>query len=128
IKEAGTPAQISATRRGAIAAGFQRLPTFLDELRTNMSRLGELTDAQTPLLRELNRAAPSLNTFFTDLGPFSQASIPAFRSLSKTSDAGRRAFGNSTQEIKELRALAAGAPATAKPLRQFLQTADNRGR
>src|SRR5436309_9945117 len=50
IKEAGTTAQISATRRGAIAAGFQRLPTFLDELRTNMSRLGELTDAQTPLL------------------------------------------------------------------------------
>src|SRR5207302_806691 len=83
---------------------------------------------QTPLLGDLNRAAPSLNRFFTDLGPFSQASRPAFSSLSTTSDAGRRAFANSTQEVKELKALAAGAPATARPLRQFLQTLDNRGR
>jgi ABC-type transporter Mla subunit MlaD len=128
IREAGTTANISASRRTAIAAGFQRLPATLDGLRGTMARLGQFTDAQTPLLRDLHAAAPDLNQFFTKLGPFTQASRPAFRSLSGTSDAGRRAFADSTQEINELRAVAKGAPATAKPLRQFLQTLDDRNR
>lgn len=128
LAEAGKTAEISASRRGAIAAGFQKLPTFLDQLKGNMSQLETLTDAQTPLLSDLHRAAPDLNTFLTKLGPFSNASIPAFRSLKGTSDVGRVAFADSSQEIKELNSLAAGAPATAKPLRQFLQTADSRNR
>ena len=58
-------------------AQFQRFPTFLDELRPTMARLGELADEQTPLLADLERAAPDLNTFFTRLGPFAEASRPA---------------------------------------------------
>jgi hypothetical protein len=41
---------------------------------------------------------------------------------------GRRAVRESQQEIKELRRLAADAPGTAKPLRQFLETLDQRNR
>jgi ABC-type transporter Mla subunit MlaD len=70
IDSAENIARISASRRGDIAAGFERLPRFLDELDPTMQRLGELTDEQTPLLRDLPRAAPGLNTFFTRLGPF----------------------------------------------------------
>ena len=125
ITETGRTAAISASRRDAIAAGFQKLPTFLDELKPTMQRLGELADAQTPLMRDLRIAAPSLTEFFTRLGPFSEASRPAFRALGHASVIGRIAFIHSTQEIAELRRLAKNAPGLAKPLRQLLQTSDD---
>jgi ABC-type transporter Mla subunit MlaD len=128
IKTAGRTAEISATRRAAIAAGFQRLPTFLDELRPTMVQLGQLTDAQTPLLQKLRQSAPQLTVLFTRLGPFANASRPAFRSLGSLSVVGRRALIHSKDEIATLKALAADAPGTFKPLRQFLQTLDNRKR
>jgi ABC-type transporter Mla subunit MlaD len=128
IKAAGRTAEISATRRGAIAAGFQKLPTFLDELKPTMARLGELTDAQTPLLQKLRASAPDLNTLFTRLGPFSNASRPAFRSLGNLSTVGSKALRDSADEVATLNKLAKDAPATGKPLRQFLQTLDDRGR
>jgi ABC-type transporter Mla subunit MlaD len=128
IRTAGRTAEISATRRAAIAAGFQRLPTFLDELRPTMVALGQLTDAQTPLLQKLRQSAPQLTLLFTRLGPFANASRPAFRSLGSLSVVGKRAFGHARDEIATLRALAADAPGTFKPLRQFLQTLDDRKR
>jgi ABC-type transporter Mla subunit MlaD len=128
VREAGDAAEISATRRNELRANFQRFPEFLDELRPTMARLGELADEQTPLLSDLERAAPDLDTFFTRLGPFAEASRPAVRSLGETGEVGIRAFREGRQEIAELRRLAAGAPALAKPLRQFLQTIDDRKR
>jgi ABC-type transporter Mla subunit MlaD len=128
IRTAGRTAEISATRRAAISAGFHKLPAFLDELRPTMARLGELTDAQTPLLEKLHASAPELTTLFTRLGPFSEASRPAFRSLGELSTVGSKALKDSSDEIRTLRQLAKDAPATAKPLRQFLQTLDDRSR
>ena len=128
IREAGETAEISASRRDNIAAGFQRLPGFLDELEPTMARLGELTEEQTPLLRDLQAAAPALNEFLTRLGPFTEASRPAFRSLGDTADVGTKAFRESREEIDELRRLAAAAPSLGKPLRQFLEQSDNRAR
>jgi ABC-type transporter Mla subunit MlaD len=128
VDSAENISRISASRRGDIAAGFQRLPRFLDELNPTMQRLGELTDQQTPLLQDLQRAAPDLNTFFTRLGPFAEASRPAIRSLGDTSDKGIRAIRASSDEIEQLRQLAANAPRLGKPLRQLLQTADDRSR
>jgi ABC-type transporter Mla subunit MlaD len=128
VREAGDAAEISATRRNELRANFRRFPEFLDELRPTMARLGELADEQTPLLADLQRAAPDLDTFFTRIGPFSEASRPAVRSLGEAGEVGTRAFREGRQEIAELRTLAAGAPALAKPLRQFLQTADDRKR
>ena len=128
VREAGDAAEISATRRNELRAGFRRFPTFLDELRPTMARLGELADQQTPLMADLRRAAPDLDTFFTRIGPFSEASRPAVRSLGDAGAAGTKAFTEGKQELAELRTLAAGAPPFAKPLRQFLQTLDDRKR
>jgi ABC-type transporter Mla subunit MlaD len=128
IRETGETAEISASRRDQIAAGFQRLPTFLSELRPTRAELENLVDAQTPLLGDLQRAAPSLNEFFTRLGPFTEASRPAFRSLGDTAQVGRRAFIESREEIDELQRLAAAAPTLGKPLRQFLEQSDSRAR
>jgi hypothetical protein len=76
----------------------------------------------------LQAAAPQLTVLFTRLGPFARASRPAFRSLGDLSVTGIRAFRKSRGEIAQLRRLAADAPATGKPLRQFLQTLDDRSR
>jgi hypothetical protein len=128
IATAGRAADVSASRRTAIAAGFERLPTFLDELRGTMARLEDLTDAQTPLLNNLRVAAPSLNTFLQRLGPFSQASLPAIRSLGDTATVGQKALRDSSEDIRVLNQLAKNAPSAGKPLRQLLQTLDDRSR
>ncbi|MEA2366950.1 MAG: hypothetical protein QOI32_2462 [Thermoleophilaceae bacterium] len=128
VREAGDTAEISATRRAELRAQFQRFPQFLDELRPTMARLGELADEQTPLLADLQRAAPDLDTFFTRIGPFSEASRPAVRSLGKMGKVGTSAFKAGKEEVAELRRLAVNAPPFAKPLRQVLQTIDDRKR
>jgi hypothetical protein len=128
VDEAGRTAEISASRRGDIARGWQRLPGFLDQLRPTMASLGDLIDQQTPLLKDLQRSSPDLTEFFTRLGPFAEASRPAFRSLAKTADAGNAAIKESSDEIAQLNALAKQAPQMAKPLRQMLVDWDDRGR
>ncbi|MGH2716090.1 MAG: MlaD family protein [Thermoleophilaceae bacterium] len=128
VEEAGDTAQITATRRAELERTFQKLPTFLDELRPTMARLGELADEQTPLLADMQRAAPHLDEFFTRLGPFAEASRPAVDSLGETSKVGTRTFREGKQEIALLRKLAPEAQPTFKPIRQFLETSDDRGR
>ena len=128
VEEAGDTAEITATRRAELRRTFQKLPTFLDELRPTMARLGELADEQTPLLADMQRAAPSLNEFFTRLGPFAEASTPAVDSLGETSKVATRTFREGKQEIKLLQRLAPQAQPTFKPIRQFLQTSDDRRR
>ena len=121
-------AEVSATRRAELAETFRKLPTFLDELRPTMRALGETADQQTPLLVDLRKAAPDLNEFFRRLGPFSKASLPALESLGESSKAGTRAFRHGSDEVRELLALSKDAPGFAKPLRQFLETMDDRDR
>ena len=128
VDSAEKASAISASRNQDIEAGFQKLPRFLDELRPTMIALGDLTDKQTPLLQNLQRSAPALTETLTRLGPFADASRPSLRSLGDASDKGKRALRDSADEVDELRKLAASAPALGKPLRQLLQTADDRSR
>ena len=93
-----------------------------------MGRLEDLTVAQTPVLRNLQSASDELDTFLTRLRPFSAEGLPAFKALGKASVVGRRAVLNTDEEVRELRRLAKDAPGFAKPLRQFLETIDDRQR
>jgi virulence factor Mce-like protein len=128
IREAGETAEVTATRGTELRAGLRRLPVFLDELRPTMARLGELADEQTPLLADLQRGAPSLDTFLTRAGPFAEAASPAIDSLGEAAAVGNRAVRKGRAEMRELRALASEAHPFARPLRQFLQSADERRR
>jgi len=121
-------AEVSATRSAELQETFAKLPGFLDELRPTMRALGETADQQTPLLVDLRKAAPDLNEFFQRLGPFSEASLPALDSLGESSKAGTRAFQHGAEEVQELLELSKDAPGFAKPLRQFLETMDDRDR
>jgi ABC-type transporter Mla subunit MlaD len=128
IRETGEAAEVSATRRAELSRTIDLLPTFLDELRPTMARLGDLSDESVPLLVELQRAAPDLDELFTRLGPFAKASRPALDALGEAAKTGVDAFAASEEELAELRALSKDAPAFAKPLRQFLETLDDRKR
>jgi phospholipid/cholesterol/gamma-HCH transport system substrate-binding protein len=128
VQEAGRTAEISASRRADLGETFHRLPAFLAELEPYMNRLGDLTKAQTPVLRNLQSASGELDTFLTRLRPFAAEGTPAFKALGDMSVVGRRAVRKTTADLRELRRLAKDAPGFAKPLRQFLQTIDDRGR
>jgi virulence factor Mce-like protein len=128
VREAGQTAEISASRRTELAATFRELPAFLTELEPYMGTLADLTNAQTPLLRDLQAASGELDTFLTRLRPFAEAGTPALEALGDASVVGRRAVRASQEEIRELRRLARDAPGLAKPLRQLLQTIDDRAR
>jgi ABC-type transporter Mla subunit MlaD len=128
VREAGRTAQISASRREELGESFERLPAFLAELEPYMGRLSDLTNAQTPVLRDLESASGELDTFLTRLRPFTAEGRPAFEALGEMSVVGRRAVRKTTAEVRELRRLAKDAPGLAKPLRQFLQTIDDRAR
>jgi virulence factor Mce-like protein len=128
VSEAGTTAEISASRRAELAETFRRFPAFLAELEPYMGRLADLTNAQRPVLRDLQAASGELDTFLTRLEPFSAEGVPAFEALGDASLVGRSAVRESQEEVRELRRLGQDAPALAKPLRQFLQTIDDRAR
>jgi len=137
VTEAGETAEISATRQDDIRRGFQLLPGFLRELRPTMARLGQLSDAQVPLLTDLQKAAPELNRFLVESEPFARTTRPVLRSLGRTSDTGLKAIEQSDEEIRQLRRLAEPLPqrgsspaeqGVTRPLRQLLVSLDDRKR
>ncbi|MFL5825861.1 MAG: MlaD family protein [Thermoleophilaceae bacterium] len=128
VHQAARTASVSATRRDALAQSMAKLPGFLTELKPTMARLGELADAQIPVLRNTRRAAPALTTAFQRLGPFSDAARPGLRSLGDLSRTGSSAIKASDPVVAQLRKVSDQAPQLAKPLRQFLQTIDDRKR
>jgi virulence factor Mce-like protein len=128
VREAGRTAEVAASRREQLAETFARLPAFLGELDPYMRRLGEVAGAQVPVLRDLRAASGDLDTFLTRLPRFGDAGRPALASLGEASRVGRRAVRETEDDVRELRRLARDAPGLAKPLRQFLQTIDDRDR
>ena len=137
VREAGETAEISATRQEDIRRGFRLLPEFLRELRPTMGRLGDLADAQVPLLVDLRQAAPELNRFLVESEPFARTTRPVLRSLGRTSDVGLKAIEQSDEEIRQLRRLAEPLPqrgsrpseqGVVRPLRQLLTSLDDRKR
>ncbi|MBN1528200.1 MAG: MCE family protein [Thermoleophilaceae bacterium] len=128
VREAGSTAAVAATRRDDLAASFDRLPAFLGELDPYMLRLGQLATAQQPVLRNLRASAAGLDTFLTRVQPFTEAGLPATTSLGDASVVGRRAVRATSDDLEELAGFAKAAPGLAKPLRQFLESTDDRRR
>lgn len=126
VREARDTSRTSASRRRELRGQVRRFPAFLDELKPTMARLGEAADAQVPALTTLSAQAPLLTSFFEELGPFSEASRPAFRTLASASRAGRPAVSAARPRIGELRALTADLPELAGNLAPTLEHLDDR--
>jgi len=91
-----------------------------------MKALGQVADDQGSALRNLDSSSQQLTTFFDQLGPFADASRPAFRSLGSASKTGDRAVKAAPPVIAQLGAFASGAPELGKNLSIVLQHLDDR--
>jgi ABC-type transporter Mla subunit MlaD len=115
-------AQATAERRADFRQDIQKFPEFLRELRPTMTRLGALTDEMTPVLTDLHAAAPDINRMIIQLGPFSQAALPAVESLGETAKVGTPAITAARPVIRDLRDLGKAAKPVALTARQLLES------
>jgi len=113
VVETKETAAASAERRADIAAGLQRLPTFLRELRPTMAQLGDTAEAQTPSLQNLNASADQLATFLENLKPLSESTQVNLRSLAEASRKGRPAVKAAQPVVAELDKATKQAPELA---------------
>jgi ABC-type transporter Mla subunit MlaD len=127
-RESSETAGIQASRSEQLGRYWNRLPDFLGELRPTMAELERTANEQIPTLRKLQGAAPDLERFLRSAQPFARETRGAIGPLGKMAVAGSGAIDESRQEIRELRRLAGFAPRLGKPLRQFLQSIDDRRR
>lgn len=102
IRSAGQTASATAERGDALEANFERFPEFLRQLRPTARRLGEFAAAGTPVMTDLRAVAPSINKIFQQLGPFSKAALPTFRTLGDAADVSREALERSQPVIEDL--------------------------
>jgi ABC-type transporter Mla subunit MlaD len=127
-EEAADTTAIQASRSERLARYWNRLPEFLGELEPTMAELSLTAERQVPTLRKLGAAAPELERFLRSAVPFARASRESIDDLGRTADAGNAAVTEAREEVAELADLSREAPRLAKPLRQFLQTIDDRRR
>ena len=94
-----------------------------------MARLGELADEQTPLLADLERAAPDLDTVLHAARPVRRGQPPG-GALARRDGRGGHAGVHQGQagDRRAARRCRRTRRGFAKPLRQFLQTIDDRKR
>jgi virulence factor Mce-like protein len=126
VSEARDTAKASAERQAALAAGFRKLPGFLEQLRPTMAALGAAADQQAPALQKLGANADQLTRLFKNLGPFANASRPAFRALGDASKTGDRAVKAAGPVVSQLNAFSTGTPELAKNLAIVLEHLDSR--
>jgi phospholipid/cholesterol/gamma-HCH transport system substrate-binding protein len=120
-------AQATAERRADLALNIQKLPAALRQIRPTMTRLGALSDEMTPVLADLHDAAPDINRFIIQLGPFSQAAIPAVESLGETAKVGTPAITAARPVIRDLRDLGTAIKPVGLTARQLLESVQNTG-
>jgi virulence factor Mce-like protein len=139
IVEANRAASDTATQQANLRTSLQRFPGFLEQLTPAMAKLGAATDANTPVLENLNAAAGQLHTLFTNLAPcssphsgqqcgFANASLPALQSLGQASVTGKQAVQAATPTVALLNKFAKPTPELAQNLAIVLADLDNRSR
>jgi len=127
VVAANQTAQATAERSADIERTFEKLPTFLNQLRPTLVDLRSVSQQSTPVLADLNTAAPDLNRFTRELGPFSSAGIPAIQSLGRAAVIGRPALVNSLPLMRDLATFAKNANPVSKNLVELTTSLDKTG-
>ncbi len=128
INEANKTSQASAARRDDLSQNFALLDDFLAELQPTMADLNGLAQQGTPLLSDLRRAAPGLNTLSRNLPAFNASATDSLVSLGKSAVVGQRALTKGRDEINQLGKSAKGSFSVADNLAKFLRDIDDPNR
>ena len=72
---------LTADHRTSLALGINRLPAMLAATQPALDQLDGVARNSTPLVRQLDAAAPSLNRITDDLGPFVKVARPGLAKL-----------------------------------------------
>jgi ABC-type transporter Mla subunit MlaD len=127
INNAETTAAASAERNPDLEASLERLPAFLRELRLNMGSLRRFSDQATPTVTALGDAAPAITRATEALGPFSEAGIPALRTLGNAAEKSGPDLVASDPLIKDLGRLGKETKPAAKGLAELLGSLERTG-
>ena len=122
-----TVASATAERGDALEANFALLPPFLRQLQNTSRHLINFADQATPVFADLGAQAPSINTLFQTLGPFSQAAIPAFQTLGNASKYGTPAVKALLPTTKLLQTFSTQAKPVAANLGALTSSLKNTG-
>ena len=121
VDEAEDTASASAERADDIALNFQKLPTFVRELRPTMAALGEAAVEQRPVLVDLSAAAQDLVRFLDNSAEFAEVARPSIRALGEAAPVGREAVRAALPNTRELRRYARPTTDLAGNLRITLE-------
>jgi ABC-type transporter Mla subunit MlaD len=127
VSSAADVSTATAERRVDLERNIRLLPPFLREIQPTMVRLGQLSDAATPVVGTLGDNAPAINRLIEVTGPFAQASRPAVRSLGKASVIGRPAVIAARPLLVNLNKLATDLRPVANLAAQTLGSFKNSG-
>jgi len=127
VVQANATGEASAERRGDLARSIHLLPGFLRELRPLMADLEDFTDQGTPLLTDLNAAAPALGRLIKAQGTLADASRDSFPSLGDALERGRPALIEARPLIRDLGAFGREAAPVAVDLDELTKSLNKTG-
>lgn len=107
----------TSQQRTALAQAFAIFPTFLDESRTTLARLGRFSVATDPLVNDLKPVADRLGPTVRDIGALSPDLERLFRSLPGLVDASRTGLPAAAKFLR-------GAAPLLASLHPFLEELD----
>lgn len=127
IRSANAVGEATAAQRANIERSIQRLPEFLRQLKPTMQDLGQLSDAMTPTLTDLDRAAPGLASLVLQLGPFSRSAQKSLSTLGQATDVGGPVLERAQPVVRDLKAFAANAKPVSAQLDAVTASLDKTG-
>jgi ABC-type transporter Mla subunit MlaD len=127
IVQANATGEATAERRGDISRGIELLPETLRQLRLLMVDLEGFADQGTPLLTDLNQAAPDLGRLIKAQGTLADASREAFPSLGDALEVGRPALIRARPLIQDLGRLGEELAPTSVNIDELTKSLDETG-
>jgi len=125
VVQANATGEASAERRDDLARSIHLLPGFLRELEPLMADLEDFTDQGTPLLTDLNAAAPALGRLIEAQGTLADASRESFPSLGDALERGRPALIEARPLIRDLGRLGEEAAPVAVNLDELTKSLES---
>jgi phospholipid/cholesterol/gamma-HCH transport system substrate-binding protein len=127
FSNAGASAQASAEEGDSVEASLRKLPAFLRELRATVGSLEFFSDAGTPVLESLGRAAPAFTRATRALAPFAAASTVSLKSFGASGEVAGPKLRAADPVVKKLRRLARTGASPTTELAKFLVSTRKEG-